>query len=226
MNKISLYIFLIIVFLGVSANYSPTERGIPYIINEKVFSNYFGGAPITLILVDSFQTGFLIKSYYQVYIKFHGFRPSEKRIVKTSYTFWNKNLNNHGMSLFSREERLNEINTTPLPPGAIFIGDLAYGYWEYADSGIKKWVFHRAYRDFPERFGWKNFVPTYDFYQKMQIFKDSGSPFYGTNNEFGTNGSVTKNFLFRPSSDSPIQIGKIKLLVRRLFSTRHWKPNE
>ncbi|MBT5094359.1 MAG: hypothetical protein HOM21_08965, partial [Halobacteriovoraceae bacterium] len=63
MNRISLYTLLILIFLGLSKSFAPSEHKTPKIDNALVFPNYFLGSPLSSILVDAFQTGFLIKTY-------------------------------------------------------------------------------------------------------------------------------------------------------------------
>ena len=191
MNKISLYILLILLFLGLSKSFSPAEQKIPSVLNEYYFENVFSGSPISVVLVDSFQTGFLIKTFFQKYRVIHGFKPSEVMIVKTSQLFWEKNLKNLGMSLFRRGERETKASTVPMPPGALYVGDPAYGSFESDASGQEVWHFHRGYRHFPKLFEWGNWRPTKEFSRKLDIAIEQGVPFYGLNNEFGEKGSVT-----------------------------------
>lgn len=194
MNKISLYILLILIFLGLSKSFSPMERDSLYIENERVFPSFFPGAPITLILIDSFEKGLAIKTYYQRYSLVHAFRPPEEITARVSKEFWNKNLSNLGMSLFRRRERDMIESTTAEPPGALFLGDPSYGSWEYDNSGEKFWVFHRPYRHFPKILGWGKFRPSYTFYKQLMTNSAQGVIFYGPHNEFGTKGEVTRSW--------------------------------
>ena len=191
MDRLSIYVLFVLIFLGVSSSFSPSEQGAYYIIDQRVFANYFKAAPVSLVLADSFQTGFLIKSYFQKYKVIYGFRPAETVIVRTSKAFWHKNLSNLGMSLFRRNEDGTE-HSIPMPPGTMFLGNLAFGSWQYERGADKVWRFHRAYRSFPQMFGWNGFIPTYDFYENLKRFDALERPFYGLNNEFGSDGSVTK----------------------------------
>jgi len=192
MKKISIYIVLILVFLALSKSFSPSEQNSIKIPNERVFSDLFLGAPLSIILVDSFTAGFLIKTFYQKYRIIYGFRTPETVVVRTSQIFWEKNLPNLGMSLFRRDDQDGSESVVPTPPGALYIGDNAFGYWERADSGEKIWRFHRAYRNFPKIFRWGDFVATREFYDKLMIHLKDQIPFYGLHSEFGTDGSITK----------------------------------
>ena len=190
MNRISIYVLLILIFLGLSKSFAPSERKTHYIINERVFANFFPGSPISLILIDSFHIGFIIKTYFQTYKVIHGFKIPEKVTVRTSSDFWKKNLKNIGMSLFRREG--DNESSLPLPPGSLYVGNFVYGSWRFLDSGKKIWQFHRAYRHFPKLFGWGKFKPDFLYFEKLKIYQENNSPFYGNKNEFGMEGSVTK----------------------------------
>lgn len=195
MNKISIYILLILIYLGLSKSFSPSEKKAPYIPNQRVFSSFFYGAPLSVLLLESFQTGFLIKTYFQKYKVVHGFKHPETIIVRTSYDFWEKNLPNLGMSIFRRGERENTESTIPMPPGILYIGDPAYGHWEIQNSGDKLWFFHRAYRHFPNYFGWNEFRPSERFFETALTFLGHEKPYYGENSEFGSNGYLTQELL-------------------------------
>lgn len=217
MNKISLYILLILVYLGVSKSFSHSERGIHYIIDERVYANYFQGSPLSLILVDSFKMGFLIKTYFQRYKVVHGFKHPEEIIIRTSRSFWEKNLSNEGMSLFRRSDRNNVESTIPLPPGSLYVGDASYGQWRYENSGTKVWRFHRAYRHFPQIFGWGEWRPTQIFHDKVKIHMAHDRPYYGDENEFGKNGEITKQAFKTEDENVEKNASPYKNHLKKLF---------
>ena len=87
MNKIAVYIVLILIFLGLSKSFSPRESKMIFVKNERVFTSFFTGAPLSILLVESFQTGFFIKSYYQRYRVLYGFQKPYYVTVRTSKNF-------------------------------------------------------------------------------------------------------------------------------------------
>ena len=192
MNKISLYIVLILIFLGLSKSFSPSSQGKPYVFNEQIFPTLIEGGPLTIVLVDCFEAGFLIKTYFQRYLIIHGFKSPESLVVRTSRDFYNKNLKNIGMSLFRRKESQNKLSLTPMPPGTLFIGDPTYGSWKYEDSGRRVWRFHRAYKHYPSLFRWNNWTPSFKFFQQAEVYEKSKEPFYGLDKNFGTEGEITQ----------------------------------
>lgn len=192
MNKISLYFLLILVYLGLSKSFAPSEQATSYIANEHALQHSFSGSPISVILTDSFKTGFIIHTYFQRYKIVHVFKPAEEIYVRTSEKFWTEHLDYMGMSILRRGEKTSDPTTTPLPPGFLFIGDPAYGSWEYHDSGQKVWQFHNAYKGFPELLGWGDFLATEDFYQSGLLYLKNDRPYFGPNDEFGTHGKITQ----------------------------------
>ena len=196
LNKISLYVLLVLIFLGLSKSFAPAEKKTVFIANKEYLSIHYSGAPLSVILIDSFQTGFLIKTFYQKYKIFHGFKSPEIVTVRTSKNFWNETKSFQGMSLFRRAEKNNEESYTPMPPGSLYIGDPSFGRFENK-SGEKLWKFHRAYKHYPEVFFWGDFRPTYAFFKTGFLHQKNDSPYYGLNNEFGENGIVTKEVLHK-----------------------------
>lgn len=191
MNRLSLFTLLVLVYLGLSKSFAPAERSTPYLVNDQVFASFFVGAPISVILTDRLQTGFLIKTYFLELRIVQGFKLPETLLVRTSYDFWKNNEKNLGMSIFRRDEKDARTSTIPQPPGAIFLGDPSYGSWELAPSGDREWHFYNAYKYFPDYLGWGEYRPTESFWSALKLHASNNEPYYGENNEFGTEGSVT-----------------------------------
>ncbi len=225
MNKFSIYILLIMLYLGLAASFSPTQKGTPFMDNEKLFGNFFIGAPLTAILIENFTTGFIIKTYYQRYLVVHGFKAAEEKLIRTSRSFYQANKSNLGMALFRRYEKDQQMSTLPLPPGSIFVGDTSYGEWGRSDSGEKIWYFHPAYQHFPQAFGWGSYAFTLKTYNKMQYHIENGIPFYGIDGEFGSSGIVSQNFLniVSPAKKDSFQFGEH---LKKLFFSQNKKDGK
>jgi hypothetical protein len=206
MGKISLYIFLIIIYLGMSRTFSPEMQAQIYIKNEKSYSKVFQEQPLSLILVDSFKTGFIIKSYFQKYLKVYAFGPTEEILVKTSKDFWKKNFRNRGMSLFRRSDNNKLENSTPLPPGIIFMNNPSFGSWRPLPSGDFGWFFHRAYKNFPKSLGWGKFIMTRSIYLEALNYEKKETPYYGPHREFGEHGVITEKSFPRSNLDKRKQV--------------------
>ena len=186
MHKFSLFIVLIMVYLGLSKSFSPSELKTPFLKDERMFEHFFKEGPVEVLLIRHFQTGFVIKTHFLKLKIIHPFRENHILITRTSRHFWQKTKSLIGLSLFRKDQRFDINSSTPSPPGALFIGDSTYGKWKYDNSGQKKWFFHRAYRHFPKALSWDNFRPNYKFYKSLMIHINNNEIFYGLNNEFKT----------------------------------------
>lgn len=213
MYKFFLYFVLTISYLGLAKALSPSEVGVQYLQNEKGFQKLLKGNAVSVILIDTHTTGFLIKTYYQKYRVITDYDNIEEMIVRTSREFAKKNLKNIGLSLYRKLE--NSEDTLPVPPGSHYVGNLEYGEFRASSkTGQTRWVFWKAYKDFPKYFGWGKWRPTEDFYQQLRNNIVSRTPFYGTSNEFGINGTVTReNFPHFFRSERTKQINMKDLLI-------------
>lgn len=220
MNKFSAYILLVLVFLGLSKSFSPSEQRVPYIENEHVYSTYFQGAPLEIILIDYFKAGFILKTYFHRYKIVHGFKNPDYITVRVSKKFWMKNRDHIGMSLFRRREMDNVESILPLPPGSLFFGDPSFGYWEdKKQNNTKIWFFHRAYKNFPSYFGWEDFKPTQDFYRDLTIHIAKDKVFFGSNHEFGSKSPQVKKTYSKSRVFNPIERIHFRELITRFIGT-------
>ncbi len=196
MTKVTLIIFLAFIYLGLSTMLKNDDESGTIFINDKYqLSSFFKGREVAIVLLDIHETGFLIKSYYQVYKVFEGIGDTRMFSVKTSRRFKNENLPFVGMNIFYRKDDFETY--VPFPPGAHYLGNPTYGTWQLPESGAGSeiWSFHRPYKNFPFELGWDTFVPDQEFYKKLKIYLSQGKPFFGNQNEFGPGGFVTKNYL-------------------------------
>lgn len=192
MNKLITYCLLLILYLGLSKSLSPSEFGISFVNSNESLSKLIPGSHVSVILTDIHSTGFLIKTYYQKYKIVYGFQSYEELIVRTSKLYKEYGEKFIGMSVFRRDKEVGTEDYTPLPPGSTFIGDKNFGRWVNHNSGEKVWTFFRAYRQIPDYLGWGDFVPTAKDAAKINLHRQEQKPYFGPNNEFGKDGSVTK----------------------------------
>lgn len=212
MQKFFLYFMLVIAYLGLSKALSPTELGMDYVPNEKGLSRVIPGQNVSVILTDTHATGFLIKTYYQKFRLVHGFQGVEEMIVRTSRDFALKNRKNIGMSIFRRVEGQEE--TLPMPPGVSYVGNRGFGEWRPDRKGQVRWRFYRAYKNLPRYLGWGTWRPVPAFYEEYVSHSERKKIFYGLENEFGTDGRVTrKNFpnFFKPERQQVVDLKTLLL---------------
>lgn len=190
MYKFFLYSILIICYLGLAKALSPSEIGVHYLQNEKGFSRLIKGKKASAILIDTHATGFLIKTYYQKYRVIADYEQVEELIVRTSKEFARKNLDYIGLSLYRNYDSREEF--VPVPPGSLYIGDKEFGSWKKTKEGTQVWQFHKPYRNFPKYLGWGTWRPDEEFYRQLRNNLAVNRPFFGKNNEFGPQGSITR----------------------------------
>lgn len=192
MNRIITYFFLLLLYLTLSKSLSPSELSLSYVNAEANLDSIILGEPVTAILADIHSTGFVIKTYYLKLKVVYGLKAYEEVIVRTSRSFKEKYTPFIGMSIFRRASNQEVADYTPLPPGTVFIGDSDLGRWVQHPSGERVWKFYRVYRQLPIYLGWGEFLPTYSFLSKSNIYLKQGKPFFGLKDEFGLNGPITR----------------------------------
>lgn len=194
MNRFSLYIIVVLIFLGLSKgpNYiNKTE----YAINVNSFEKLLNETPpYSVVLIDYFSYGVFIKSYYHKYKIIAPNHPSAIKVYRVSREFYESNLLNLGLSLFEINGRRESIKV-PVPPGFIYIHDPIYGEWKVLDSNIKTWVFNRNFLSLERQLGLTGIEISSDFFLKAKILIEQERPFYGIHDEYGSKGVHTQKFI-------------------------------
>ncbi len=181
---------LVILYLVLAKTLSPSELGIQYLQNEKGFSKVINKNNASVILIDSHETGFFMKTYYLKFRVITGYDTIDEVIVRTNKEFAKKNSSYIGLSLYRNSQDYEEF--TPLPPGSFYIGNNEFGEWRTNDQGELVWKFKKPLKNLPKFLGWGNFVPNFKFYEQLKIKQNLGEPFFGLHNEFGSNGFITR----------------------------------
>lgn len=223
MNRFSLYIFLILIFLGLSKNFSPSVVKIYQMKNIAIFGETFKEDNFSILLLDTFKTGFMIKTYFLKLKIAYPFKPSEVITVRTSYDLFTYYKQFLGMSLYRIGENMQDQDSTPMPPGTLFVGNPAYGRWKLHDSGERYWKFHRAYQRFPNLFFWGDFRPSFSFYKSTKASLKNNIPYFGDQNQFGIDGSITKKALNTEDEQASYIKIKLKKYIKKYISTPPWK---
>lgn len=197
MNKIALYIFIVLIFLAAIRGFVPDFKSKSYIEDESSYLKIFKDAPVSAILLDAYEMGFILKSYIHSYRVFKVFERSRTITFRVSHDYFQKTLGYIGLSLFRRSEGEDDRGSTvPVPPGSLFVGKPSYGSWRYKRGEREKvWVFYRRYRYFNQEFFWGDFLPNRDFYRALNRSLEENKVFRGLNNEFGSEGVLTQSRL-------------------------------
>jgi len=218
MGKISLYILLTLIYIGFSKSTGSFKENRPLLKSEKIFDPFFQNAPVSVVLIGMFEQGFFLKSYFLRLRLVHAYFPTEDIVIQTSREFYEKNLNNLGMSIYQRRSLEIPGLSIPQPSGTIFLGDLTYGLWKLDKSGERVWEFHRAFRNFPEILGWGKFRPSMDFFNNLKIHDSYNQSYYGPNGEFGKNGSVSSKYFFPSTDQDSRKTERLLPHLKKLFS--------
>ena len=227
MRNLSLYIVLILIFLGLSKSFNISSKGTKYIYNETAYNGFFLGDPLSVILTERFETGFLIKTYYHRYLIVEGVNPPKFITVRTSQKHYQKYAKFVGLSIFRRTERGLSESKIPLPPGSLYVGNSTYGSWRRnRKSGEKQWEFHRAYKNFPLHFAWGDYRPSYPFYEKLQESVKFEQPFFGLNQEFGSSGEVSLKYFNQKQNNTDHKSENLKALFNKLLSAPPWNSKK
>lgn len=225
MSKISIYLLLILFYLGVSKSLSPTRNHTIFVKDKYALSNLFPGRPLTIILLDVKEVGLFMKTYLQKFLIIEGFEDSTEVTVRTPKVFFEEEKKYVGLSILRRGEQSEETSFTPMPPGVLFMGDPSYGYWKTASSGKKKWYYYRAYKNLPKLFAYGDYRPTYQMLKSARIAIKKDIPFFGLNNEFGPQGTITKKNLKSKFFKEATKTMQLKDIILRKLEA-HRKTNE
>ncbi|MBF0313812.1 MAG: hypothetical protein HQK50_03225 [Oligoflexia bacterium] len=218
MNKFSLYILLVLAFLGLSQ--SPhSQRDSIYIADENAFvSKIKERSPFAIILTDYYKDGLIIHGHYHRYKIVSSVSRYRTIIARVSRKFAEKNINNIGMALYQRDAKEKKI-LTPSIPGWIFVNNPIYGYWEttYTKSSEQRiWRFHKSYAYIEKALGIHPETFTEESFKKASVFISHNAIFYGSKNEYGTFGAHTqKVFPEFFNKKSPDEKWDFKTLLQR-----------
>ncbi|MHC4268153.1 MAG: hypothetical protein ACYSTS_06770 [Planctomycetota bacterium] len=174
-------LYALITLQSCGASRSPIDRLTASLKNVPEYS---------IILEDMQSRGSVFKQYYHKYkviikddIQYTGF-------VRVSEPYYRKNENYLGMSLLSKTE--DGYVKTPSPPGYQYVGDSRYGEWKQDRSGNSFWAFYGQYMFMSHMFGMVSRPVYRSDYGTYTNYRNNNRPYYGSNNQYGTNGTVTK----------------------------------
>jgi len=218
-NKIIIYIILLVSYLSLNRAIAPDNLGLEYIRTSQDLSKIIKHYPATAILERIMTKGYIIKTYYQKYKIVYAHRSPREIIVRTRRRFAEQSKRFVGMSLFSIDEDKN-INTIPMPPGIIFINNQKFGQW-YFKSAEYFWKFYRSYRRLPIYLGWGSFRPSKEFYEVSQESTNAKLPYFGLDNQFGAKGEITLQYLPRPQKHQLFNSIKFGNLFKRYLKTNY-----
>ena len=163
--------------------------------------NALKGVPTySVILEDMRETGNIFTTYqhkYTIVMEDQKTQTDWADVSKKVYDRYGPFL---GMTILSKQD--GKEGGSAGPPGYEYVGNPKYGSWQSHASGGSFWVFYGQYRLLSDLLGGRSiFRRDYDRYEES---RGRGTPYYGPNKEYGTNGSWTRqkkpNFYSRQMS--------------------------
>ena len=149
-----------------------------------------GATSYSIILEDMKEEGMFSKTYYHKYriIQDNDSSLTDWEAVPESYYMAQKN--NLGMTLAAKVD--GEESNVVAPPGYNYVGNERYGHWVNDDRGGSFWEFYGKYAFFSSLFGgWYHPIYRTD-YSNYNRYRGMGRPYYGSQNQYGTGGSIVK----------------------------------
>lgn len=193
MKKMSGYFWLLFAILFMSCAASPPLERL-----QKELNRY---PEYSIILDDMKEEGNFFKDYYHRYkiVYAEDTASDADTSYRTELTDWykvkkktyQKYWNYLGMVLVSKTPD-GKVTDTAYPPGYQYVGDSRYGQWRRDAQGNSFWEFYGKYAFLSHMFGMFGrpvFRSDWDTYQG---YRSQGRPYYGPNQQYGTNGSYTK----------------------------------
>ncbi|MCP4627528.1 MAG: hypothetical protein GY850_29040 [bacterium] len=142
----------------------------------------------SVILDDMKEEGNFFKDYYHKYKVITDEKTLDMDWMATPEDVYRRYEPLLGMTIWSKQD--GKENTSAGPPGYEYVGNPKYGNWQRDSSGNSFWAFYGQYRLLGDLLGGGRIHRNrYDTYASNRSW---GKPYYGPNNEYGTNGSLTK----------------------------------
>ena len=156
----------------------------------------------SIILEDMDMQGTFFQDYHHRYKIVRGeaqegsedlvYRDEIRDWTKVSREFYEKYSNYLGMAI-STKSKDGGVDTSGQPPGYQYVGNQRYGQWRTDSGGRSFWAFYGQYAFFTHVFGSFNRPFYRNDWNTYRQSRGRGQPYFGSNNQFGTNGEYTKN---------------------------------
>jgi hypothetical protein len=144
----------------------------------------------SIILEDMKEDGNFFKDYYHKYEVVQEKDSGITDWLEVPEDYYRTNQAFLGMTLVSKKD--GKLSSDVSPPGYRYVGDSRYGRWRTDHRGSSFWEFYGKYAMFSALLGSFNRPIYRDDYNMYNQYRSRNMPYYGRNNEYGTNGSITK----------------------------------
>lgn len=157
---------------------------------EKIKKALKDSPTYSVILEDMKEDGNFFKDYYHKYEVVQEGETGTTDWLEVPENYYRTNEAFLGMTIASKKD--GKTSSEVAPPGYHHVGDTRYGHWRTDHRGSSFWEFYGKYAMFSTLLGGFNRPIYRDDYNMYQRNRSSGMPYYGRNNQYGTNGSITK----------------------------------
>jgi len=186
LNLLEFHFFRLVVLLFFLCGCAQ-KPGIPV---EKIKSDLKDVADYSIILEDMKEDGNFITQYFHKYRIVKGEESWTTGWLEVPEKYYRKNEKFLGMTLAGKKD--GENISTVAPPGYQYVGDSRYGQWVNDRRGGSFWEFYGKYALFSTLLGGFHRPVYRNDYDMYQTYRASKRPFFGSSNQYGTNGAVTR----------------------------------
>jgi len=155
----------------------------------------------SVVLSDMKEEGNFSSSYFHQYTIVTGRKEKDKedltydtvttdwiRVPQKVYADYENYL---GMTILSKDAE-GKISDTASPAGYQYVGDSRYGQWKTDAGGGSFWEFYGKYMFMSSMFNMIGNRINRNDYDNYRTSRSSRRPYFGSNNDYGTNGARTK----------------------------------
>ena len=186
-NPFPIITMLMIVLILYGCKGRPVELPI-----TKLQQNLKDVPTYSIVLEDMKEEG---NFFFQYFHKYRVVFPESAENATTGWlevpeSYYRLNESFLGMNLVTKKE--GEISSAVSPPGYQYVGDPKYGQWRTDSHGNSFWEFYGKYALLTSLLGgWNQPIYRSD-YTMYQQYRSRNTPYYGSNRQYGTNGTFTK----------------------------------
>ena len=157
---------------------------------EKIKAALQATPDYSVILEDMKEEGNFITQYFHKYRIIRGEESGVTDWEEVPEKYYRANEAFLGMTLTAKKD--GKIISSVAPPGYQYIGDSRYGQWSNDHRGGSFWEFYGKYAFFSSLLGGFHRPVYRNDFNMYQTYRNRNRPFFGASNQYGTNGSVTK----------------------------------
>ena len=219
-KQIQYIIIIALTFFPFCSGCGTGSRELPV---EKIKQGLKASPDFSIILDDMKEEGNFVIRYFHKYRIINQAETGTTDWLEVPKNYYKANETFLGMTLFAKKN--GQAITSIAPPGYQHVGDPEYGRWQNDARGGSFWEFYGKYAFFSSLLGGFHRPIYRDDFNAYRQYRNRQTPYFGKNNQYGTNGSVSKatkpNFYARRQAKARLQSSSFSDKVsRRIGRTR------